>query len=69
MARSGYTTRAAAFKQIESASGNLETYMMHLLNIKMIYEEVHPKIAAHAERLMVAATHLQEATNDYKRMF
>jgi len=52
MGKSGYTTRKAAFKQIDSAIGNLDTAIYHLLNVKTAYEVDHPEITRYIDGLM-----------------
>lgn len=48
-----YTTRKAAFKQIDSAIGNLETALYHLNLVKNEYQSPHPEIAESIEAVML----------------
>ncbi len=63
MAKGGYTTRKATFKQIDSAIGNLETAMYHLNNVKNTYEGHSSHVADLAEGIMrhilIGQQHLQ----------
>ncbi len=69
MAANGYTTRKAAFKQLDSANGNLDTFMYHLLNVKMVYEKEHPDIANHCQALATSGLLLQQALTNFRQSF
>ena len=69
MSSGGYTTRKAAFKQLDSASGNLDTCMQHLLNVTVIYEKDHPEIAAQCQGIAKATLTLQEVLTAFRRSF
>lgn len=69
MASGGYTTRKAAFKQLDSAIGNLETAMYHLLNIKNVYEPEHPEIAHTCQVAMELTQSIQNLLVKFRTTF
>ena len=69
MAHGGYTTRKAAFKQIDSAIGNLETYLYHMLQVKNDYSNDHPEIAEAANDLMLYVLKVQQITEAFRKSF
>ena len=69
MGHSSYTTRKAAFKQIDSAIKNLDTAMYHLLNVKRDYTEGHPEIAEASETLMQYILRIQQLTEAFRKSF
>lgn len=69
MARSTYTTRAAAQRQIDHAIGNLDKAMAHLLHVKNVYAGAHPDIATACEELMQALMALQNIMQKFRYSF
>jgi len=69
VAESGYTTRKAAFKQIDAALGNLDTAMAHLLTVKETYEAEHPNIADAAEQIMQGILYWQTILTNFRHAF
>jgi hypothetical protein len=69
MARGGYTTRKAAFKQIDSAIGNVDTALYHLLNVKNDYTDGHPEIAGAADQIMQHLLKIQEVMKNFRYSF
>ena len=69
MAQGGYTTRKAAFKQIDSAIGNLETSMYHLNIVKNEYTTDHPEIAGAAHEIMKGILYWQQVLEKFRHAF
>lgn len=69
MGSSNYSTRKAAFKQIDSAINNLEWYMAHLLTVRNEYKSAHPDISETCNNLMLAGLKLQELTQKLRKSF
>ena len=69
MGTSGYTTRKAAFKQLDAAIGNLDTAMDHLLQLKEVYQNNHPEIAEAAESIMIGVLYWQQVLSNFRHSF
>jgi len=64
-----YTRRKAAFKQIDSAIGNLDTALYHLDLVRSEYADLHPEIAEPIERVMVLILQCLEFAKQIRKGF
>lgn len=69
MGKSGYTTRKAAFKQLDAAIGNYETALYHLLIVKNEYANEHPEIANAANEIMLLTVKVQDLAQAFRKSF
>jgi len=65
----GYSTRKAAFKQLDSCINNLDWAMEHLHNVQVDYNEQHPDISDVCEQFKVAILNIQLAIIQFRKSF
>lgn len=49
-------------RRLEQACGNLDTFMQYLLEMQVVYKDVHPEIAQQLQVCIEAAVMLQSLT-------
>ena len=61
-------TRGWARRKIDMSKGNLETGIIHLLEVLQIYMEPHPEIATPIDEVMTVMQTLQETLDHIKEL-
>lgn len=69
MARAAYTIRRKAQRQIDSAVGNIDTAMSHLMVVRNGYQADHPDIADSVNTVMLCLLKVQELTESLRKSF